>query len=205
MYTIDIPYLLSSSTLTTWTPTWTPLIRRSLASALHGNKEIPARALVVPHTPVDAARELCWNGLDEPGDQRAVCPGPFRDGHAETWSRTCPGPAARTGEDGTWSASSLAEVVRIYELRHWVELSCKQVKDELGRADFQVRLTLPSAATMCWSTARSPSTGMPGPLPRAGGRQPPKEGAPLATPSSPRRPWESAPAPCPARKLGLVV
>jgi hypothetical protein len=29
--------------------------------------------------------------------------------------------------------------VRIYGLRHWVEQSCKQVKDELGWAGFQVR------------------------------------------------------------------
>jgi hypothetical protein len=36
-------------------------------------------------------------------------------------------------------AADLAEIVRIYGIRHWIGQSCKQVKDELGWADFQVR------------------------------------------------------------------
>jgi hypothetical protein len=36
-------------------------------------------------------------------------------------------------------AADLAEITRIYGIRHWIEQSCKQVKDELGWADFQVR------------------------------------------------------------------
>ena len=36
-------------------------------------------------------------------------------------------------------AADLAEIVRIYGIRHWIEQSYKQVKDELGWADFQVR------------------------------------------------------------------
>jgi hypothetical protein len=36
-------------------------------------------------------------------------------------------------------AASLAEIVRIYGIRHWIEQSYKQVKDQLGWADFQVR------------------------------------------------------------------
>jgi hypothetical protein len=35
-------------------------------------------------------------------------------------------------------AASLAEIVRIYGIRHWIEQSYKQ-EDELGWADFQVR------------------------------------------------------------------
>ena len=42
-------------------------------------------------------------------------------------------------EDSPWPAAGLGEIVRIYGLRHWVEQSYKQVKDELGWADFQVR------------------------------------------------------------------
>jgi hypothetical protein len=34
---------------------------------------------------------------------------------------------------------ALAEIVQIYGIRHWIEQSCKQVKDGLGWADFQVR------------------------------------------------------------------
>jgi len=36
-------------------------------------------------------------------------------------------------------SAGLAEIVRIYGIRHWIEQSYKQVKDELGWADFQVR------------------------------------------------------------------
>ena len=35
--------------------------------------------------------------------------------------------------------ADLADVTRIYGIRHWIEQSYKQVKDELGWADFQVR------------------------------------------------------------------
>src|SRR6516162_4453474 len=36
-------------------------------------------------------------------------------------------------------AAGLAEIVRLYAIRNWIEQSYKQVKDELGWADFQVR------------------------------------------------------------------
>ena len=58
-------------------------------------------------------------------------------------------------------AADLTEVVRLYGLRHWVEQSYKQVKDELGWADFQVRSdaairrhqTLVNCAfSFCWNT-----------------------------------------------------
>ena len=39
-------------------------------------------------------------------------------------------------------AASLAEIVRLYAIRNWIEQSYKQVKDELGWADFQVRSDL---------------------------------------------------------------
>jgi DDE superfamily endonuclease len=38
-----------------------------------------------------------------------------------------------------FASTDLAEVVRLYSLRNWVEQSYKQVKHELGWADFQVR------------------------------------------------------------------
>jgi len=38
-----------------------------------------------------------------------------------------------------YAPADLAEVVRLYSLRNWVEQSYKQVKGELGWADFQVR------------------------------------------------------------------
>jgi hypothetical protein len=41
--------------------------------------------------------------------------------------------------DSPHPAADLSEVVRLYGIRHWIEQSYKQVKDELGWADFQVR------------------------------------------------------------------
>jgi hypothetical protein len=81
-------------------------------------------------------------------------------------------------------AASLAEVVRIYGLRNWVEQSYKQVKDELGWADFQVRSDLAirrhqalvnCAFTFCWAAwfADHPpqhGSGVPRPQPGRGER-----------------------------------
>jgi hypothetical protein len=57
-------------------------------------------------------------------------------------------------------AASLAEITRIYGIRHWTEQSYKQVKDELGWADFQVRsdvairrhqVLVNCAFSFCWA------------------------------------------------------
>ena len=88
----------------------------------------------------------------------------FRDGHRERWWATeltlfgygpnkpvraiCATTDRRTlPEKATWylttnltgEQASLAEVVRLYGLRIWVEESYKRMKDELGWADFMVR------------------------------------------------------------------
>lgn len=88
----------------------------------------------------------------------------FRDGHRERWWDTeltlfgyglnkpvraiCATTDRRTlPEKATWYLTTnltseqapLAEVVRLYGLRIWVEESYKRMKDELGWADFMVR------------------------------------------------------------------
>ena len=50
-----------------------------------------------------------------------------------------PRPGGPQEADSPHPAAGLAEIVRIYGIRHWIEQSYKQVKDELGWADFQVR------------------------------------------------------------------
>ena len=64
--------------------------------------------------------------------------------------------------DSDHPAAGLAEIVRLYAIRNWIEQGYKQVKDELGWADFQVRSDLAIPGTRCWSTARSASAGLPG-------------------------------------------
>ena len=58
-----------------------------------------------------------------------------------TWylATNLPRPGGRREAGSPHPAASLAEIVRIYGIRHWTEQSYKQVKDELGWADFQVR------------------------------------------------------------------
>ncbi len=50
-----------------------------------------------------------------------------------------PRPGGPREPDSPHPAAGLAEIVRIYAIRNWIEQSYKQVKDELGWADFQVR------------------------------------------------------------------
>lgn len=50
-----------------------------------------------------------------------------------------PRPGSPQAKDSLLEVSDLAEVVRLYGLRAWVEQSYKQVKGELGWADFMVR------------------------------------------------------------------
>jgi hypothetical protein len=122
-----------------------------------------------PHTPVEAARELGWAGPGRPGPWRRVTRrfrdghtqtwwaadaslggwGPDRP-HRLVVATTDP---ARLPKLTTWylvtnlhrpasrrpQQAQLAEIVEAYGLGNWVEQGDKQVKGELGWADFQVR------------------------------------------------------------------
>jgi hypothetical protein len=50
-----------------------------------------------------------------------------------------PRPGGPREAESPHPAAGLAEIVRIYGIRHWTGQSYKQVKDQLGWADFQVR------------------------------------------------------------------
>ena len=166
------------------------------------------------HTPVDAARDLAWDGPEDPGEWRPVIRA-FRDGHTETWwaadaalgwwgpdgarrlvavtadPGTLPGKATwylvtnlpRPGSpreaDSPHPAAGLAEITRIYAIRNWTGPSYKQVKDELGWADFQVRSDLAirrhqalvnCAFSFCWAAwfADHPPQDAAGPWPEPG-------------------------------------
>jgi hypothetical protein len=111
-----------------------------------------------------------------------------------------PRPGGPRQADSPHPAAGLAEIVRIYGIRHWIEQSYKQVKDELGWATSRSALTAPSAATRPWSTARSPSAGLPGSLitrhstsPRHRGQNPAGErGGPPAALLPPAPSWPRA-------------
>ncbi|MFD7288775.1 hypothetical protein [Streptomyces sp. NPDC059863] len=80
-----------------------------------------------------------------------------------TWylATDLPRPGSPRAADSPQPPADLTEVVRIYGIRHWIEQSYKQIKDELGWADFQVRSdtairrhqTLVTCAfSFCWDT-----------------------------------------------------
>ena len=73
----------------------------------------PMRLVVATHRPGHAARAQHLVPADQPAPARPTPPRP---------------------------AADLAEIVRLYGLRNWVEQGYKQVKGELGWADFQVRI-----------------------------------------------------------------
>jgi hypothetical protein len=120
-------------------------------------------------TPVEAAGELDWQGPGKPGRWRRIQRrfrdghtetwwaadatlggwGPDRrlrlvvattdaaklPGHSSWYLLTnLPRPATRRAQQ-----ANLGDIVRLYGLRNWVEQGYKQVKGELGWADFQVR------------------------------------------------------------------
>ena len=84
---------------------------------------------------------LGWWGPD--GTTRLVVatadPGTLPD--KATWylAINLPRPGGPREADSPHPAADLAEVMRICGIRHWIEQGYKQVKDELGWADFQVR------------------------------------------------------------------
>ena len=84
---------------------------------------------------------LGWWGPD--GFTRLVAvtadPGTLPD--KATWylATNLPRPGGPREADSPHPPADLAEITRIYGIRHWIEQSYKQVKDELGWADFQVR------------------------------------------------------------------
>jgi hypothetical protein len=165
-----------------------------------------------PHTPVEAARELGWGGPGRPGAWRrvqrrfrdghtetwwaadATLGGWGPDRHHRlvvattdpatlpkltTWYLLCnlTRPAARRAQQ-----AQLAEIVATYGLRNWVEQGYKQVKDELGWADFQVRSdrairrhwTLVCCAfSFCWHAGQAQTVPAAGPAPPAVAPTPP--------------------------------
>jgi hypothetical protein len=121
------------------------------------------------HTPVEAAGELGWHGPTKPGRWRRVTRRFRDGHTETWWAADAPlggwGPdrplrlvvastdPARLPGHSTWylltnlarpatrraQQAELADIVRLYGLRNWVEQGYKQVKGELGWADFQVR------------------------------------------------------------------
>jgi hypothetical protein len=199
-----------------------------LALKPHKGTWAPAQS---PHTPVDAARALAWDGPTRPGAWTRVVRR-FRDGRTATWwaadavlggwgpwrrirlvvattdparlpgkatwylITNLPRPGSPRAAEGPHPAADLAEIVRLYGLRNWIEQGYKQVKDELGWADFQVRSDVAirrhqtlvhCAFCFCWHTGpATPRSDTPTPPPRIETAEPDAEERGTHTPATGR-------------------
>ncbi|MFI6006975.1 transposase [Streptomyces sp. NPDC051366] len=86
------------------------------------------------------ARLGAW-GPDSPARLVVTTADPATLPDKATWylATNLPRPGSPHTTDSPHPPAGLAELVRLYGLRHWIEQSYKQIKDELGWADFQVR------------------------------------------------------------------
>ena len=188
------------------------------------------------HTPEEAARELRWDGPDDPGDWTPVVRR-FRDGHEEIWwaadlvygpygpdrarrvvvattdpatlpplttwylATNLPHPDAPDADGTPFAPADLAEIVRLYGLRNWVEQGYKQLKQELGWADFMVRADQAirrhwhlvfCAFSFCWhawfTTGPPPATTEPPAAADSGASPAPERGENGPRPSGPSAP-----------------
>src|SRR5207248_1699157 len=91
-----------------------------------------------------AGASLGWWGPDGARRLVAVTADPAALPDKATWYlvTNLPRPGGPREADSDHPAAGLAEITRLYGIRHWIEQGYKQVKDELGWADFQVRSDL---------------------------------------------------------------
>jgi DDE superfamily endonuclease len=175
LWQADIPYVLAvKPSQIVWTPPPEPESPWEAADRLrwtaHNDAQQPGAWTAVARRFHDGHEETWWAvdlrlGSYAPeyptrlvvatSDPRALPP-------ASTWylvtNLPLPG-TARASEHPALPAADLTEVVRLYGLRQWVEQGYKQVKQELGWADFQVRADrairrhwalVGCAFTFCW-------------------------------------------------------
>ncbi len=136
------------------------------------------------HTETWWAAELTLGGYGPDKTTRLVAAttDPATLPEVSTWylSTILPRPGSPQAQEWPVAPADLAEVVRLYGLRNWVEQSYKQAKHELGWADFQVRGDLAirrhwelvwCAFSFCWwarlRTLGEPATGRQEPEPQS--------------------------------------
>jgi hypothetical protein len=129
-----------------------------------------------------ADAQLGWWGPDGATRLVVATTDPAALPDKSTWylATNLPRPGSPGAADSPHQAADLAELVQLYGIRNWIEQSYKQVKDELGWADFQVRSdvairrhqTLVNCAfSFCWEAWAA------GPPPRSPARQPQRAAA----------------------------
>jgi hypothetical protein len=122
-------------------------------------------------------------GPDRPTRLVVATTDPAQLSELTSWYLTTdlPCPGGPRAADAPHPAADLAEIVRLYGLRTWVEQSYKQIKDELGWADFQVRSDLAirrhqalvcCAFSFCWRAWSTETAPAPARAPQAAATSP---------------------------------
>ena len=173
LWTAEVPYVLAlRPSKGTWAAADQPHSPAEAAQALHWRgPEEPGDWTPIERTFRDGHTETWWAAeltLAGYGPDRRVrlivaTTDPTTLPKVSTWylATNLPRPGSPHATDGGPAPADLAEVVRLYGLRNWVEQGYKQVKQELGWADFLVRsdrairrhwLLICCAFSFCWRT-----------------------------------------------------
>jgi DDE superfamily endonuclease len=167
----DLPYVVSVKPSTgIWAPVDAVHTPQEAAEALpwRGAAE-PGPWIPVVRTFRDGHTERWWTAelvYGPYGPERLVrrvvaTTDPEQSPAASTWyvETNLPAPDSKRAMQSPLAAAPLAEIVRLYGLRGWVEQSYKQLKNELGWADAMVRADVAlrrhwvlifCAFTFCW-------------------------------------------------------
>ena len=175
-------------------------LQEAIAAAPWGGVEDPGAWVPVERSFRDGHTETWWvleikagpYGPDKPERVVVATVDPRTLPTLSTWYlvTNLPAPGSAQAQDSALAAADLAELVRLYGLRIWVEQSYKQTKYALGWSDYQVRSDLAirrhwalvcCAFAFCWDN-RSQQTAALAPAREDRARSPGSAAPPSASP-----------------------
>lgn len=167
----EIPYVLSLKPSHAW---WHPVeevgwVEGVALSAYWGGAEDPGEWVKLERRFRDGHTEVWWAleaecrafGTEKHSRLVVATTDPATLPHLTSWylATNLPAPVSSRADESRLEPANLAEVVRFYALRNWIEQSYKQVKNTLGWAHYQVRKDIAIrrhwqmvclAFTFCW-------------------------------------------------------
>ncbi len=200
----SLPYVLARKPSSgVWAPAEASHTPREAAQELRwGSPDDPGDWTLVVRRFRDGHEETWWAadvrfgpyGPDRPVRVVVATTDPATLPPLTTWdlATNLPAPDSAHADDAPFAPADLAEVVRLYGLRNWVEQGYKQLKQELGWADFMVRSDpairrhwslVCCAFSFCWRswfTANSPPPAQDPPPDTAINATPPESDAAAA-------------------------